>query len=207
MRILVEFDTENVELHAIEFARIMLDIQHLAIVVRALAEDRLHPNDIVFDPYKQKYQWMIEAAGPDIGMAELTIVNITEGSLLIELEPKKVARKIQKAFTRAFRYVINHFLFVDLERQKRSVEIQMMREQLLRKRIGNAAAALGLIKKIPDAQLREEFIDSLRSSVLPFLFEHPPIKSVKLIGDTDERANDNTDEDLMDDLDDDSKPN
>lgn len=207
MRILIEFDTDGIDLNPISFARLMLDIQHLAIVTRALAEDKFQSDDIVFDWYRQKYSWMIEATEEDLGMAALSIVRISMGSLLVELKPKKLAQGIQKAFARAFRYIVNHLLFVDLEREKRSVENQMKREEVLEKRIENMASAWKLIKKIPDPELRETFIVSLRSSVFPFTAEHPPIKSVKVIKETDEEGTNDIEDDLMDDIDDDVKPN
>lgn len=129
-----------------------------------------------------------------------------ESPLFIELETKKFAEKVQKAFARTFRYIISHLLFVDLEREKRSVEIQLIREQVLEKRIKTAASALNLAKKIPDEQLREEFIDSLRSSIWPFETEHPPIKSVKLIEDKNEEDTGALEENLIEEAGDDAKP-
>jgi hypothetical protein len=206
MRILIEFDTDGIELHPISYARMMLDIQHMAIVCRAIAEDRLRADDIVFDWYKRKYTWMIEATEEEIGMAELTITRIDMGSLLVELTPKKLAKNMQKAFAGAFRYIANHLLFIDLEREKRSIENQLKREEVLEKRIENVAAALKLINKIPDEHLRDEFIESLRSSVLPFTTEHPPVKSVKLIKETDGEDVDDIDDEFLDDIDSEAKP-
>ncbi len=182
----------------------------MAIVSYALAADRLRSGDIVSDPYKRKYKWLIEATGEDEDLddAVLTIIRIRmESPLLIELASKKLVQRIQQAFAQSFRYIINHLLFIDLEREKRSVEIQMMREQVLEQRIKNASSALNLVKKIPNKQLREEFIDSLRSSVFPFAIEHPPIKSIQLIEDADEKDTNETDEKMIDEVDDDSKPN
>jgi uncharacterized protein YnzC (UPF0291/DUF896 family) len=208
MKILIEFGTDGFELHPVNLARLLLDIQHLAIVTRALAEDNLKANDIVFDPYKRKYKWLIEATEEELGMAELTVVHIRMDSpLLVELQLKKLSKSAQKAFTKSYQYIINHLLYNDLEREKRSVEILMMREQVLEKRLKNASSALNLVKKIPDEQLREEFIDSLRSSVLPFGTEHPPIKTIKLIGEKGDDVTNEADEDLIDDIDDDSTLN
>ena len=208
MKLLFEFDIDGFDLSAVQLARILLDIQHLAIVNRALEEDHLEPDDIVFDEYKRKYKWLIEATDEELGAAELTIVRIKmESPLSVVLQLKKLPQSAQKALVKSYRYVINHLLFVDLEREKRGVEIQLMREQVLEKRIKNASSALNLVKKIPDEHLREEFIDSLRSSILPFGTEHPQIKSVKLITDNDEEITGDADENLIDDIDDDSKLN
>jgi hypothetical protein len=207
MRITFEFDSDNLQLSATHVARIMLDIQHLAIVARALAEDKLNADHIVFDEYKREYKWLIEATGEELGDAQLTTVRLRmESPLFIELETKRFAEKVQKAFVRTFRYIVNHLLFVDLEREKRSVQIQLIREQVLEKRIRTAASALNLAKKIPDEQLREEFIDSLRGSIWPFETEHPPIKSVKLLEGENDEEKDVLDEDLIEDTDDDSRP-
>jgi hypothetical protein len=207
MRITFEFDTDDLQIDAIQLARIMLDIQHLAIVIHALAEDKLNAGHIVFDEYKRKYKWLIEATDGELGDAELTTVGLRmESPLFVEFKTKKFAESVQKAFARIFRYVINRLLFVDLEREKRSVEIQLIREQVLEKRIKSAASALNLAKKVPDERLREELIDSLRSSIWPFEIEHPPIKSVRLIEESDEKQLADLEEELIDKADDDTKP-
>jgi hypothetical protein len=208
MRITFEFDTDDLDLDAVHLARIMLDIQHLVIVIRALAEDRLGADHIVFDEYKRKYKWLIEATGRDLGDAELTTVSLRmESPLFVEFKTKKFAESVQRAFVRVFRYIINHFLFIDLEREKRKVEIQLIREQVLEKRIKTATSALNLAKKVPDERLREELIDSLRGSIWPFEIDHPPIKSINLIEDSDEKHTDDSEEELIDKTDDDTKPN
>lgn len=207
MRLFFEFETEDSDLHPINLARMLLDIQHLVIVLRALSKDQLQPDDIVFDPYKQKYKWMIEATGDDIGDAELTINRITkESPFSILLKVKELPERATKAFVQAYRYITN-LLLIDLEREKRSVEILLMREQVLGKRIETVSAALDLVKKFPDEQLRREFIENLKSSVLPFVTEHPPIKSVTLITDKNEEVAHDVDEQLIDNSSNDSKPN
>lgn len=208
MKITFEFDTDDLQLDAVHLARIVLDIQHLAIVTRALAEDELNADHSVFNEYKRKYKWLIEATGGELGDAELTTVSLRmESPLFIEFKTKKFAKSVQKAFAKTFRYIINHLLFVDLEREKRSVEIQLIREQVLEQRIKNATSALNFAKKIPDKELREELIDSLRSSIWPFEIEHPPIKSIKLIEDSDEKQTDEAEEEFIDKANDDTKPN
>ena len=207
MRITFEFDTDDSQLDAVHLSRIVLDIQHLAIVTRALAEDELTPDHIVFDEYKSEYKWLIEASG-QLGDAELLTVRLRmESPLFFEFQTKKLAESVQKVFARAFRYIINHLLFVDLEREKRSVEIQLIREQVLEQRIKSAASAWNLVKRIPDERLREEFINSLRSSTWPFAIEHPPIKAIKLIEDSSENGNEDVDEVIIDNADDDTKAN
>jgi len=204
MRIQFVFDTDNYELHAVSLARILLDIQHMAIVSFALAKEQLPIDDIVFDDYKQKYSWMIEAQEADLGGAALLVTSITMASpLKIELGSKNLTKGVKKAFIKTYRYITEHLLFTDLEREKRSVDIEWMREQVLEQRIKNFESALNLTKKIPDENMRQQYLESLRSSVYPFIAEHPPIKEVKLIDDTSE--SDDKDDDIIIDSDD-SKP-
>src|SRR5437016_530799 len=84
-------------------------------------------------------------------------------------------RKLKNKVVTIVRVVINNLFFIDLERERRTVAIQLMREQVLEQRIKNVSDALSLAKKIPNGHLREEYLESLRSSVLPFAIEHPPI--------------------------------
>ena len=78
---------------------------------------------------------------------------------------------------------------------------------MLEKRIKSVASALNLAKKTSDDRLREELIDSLRASIWPFEIEHPPIKSVNLIEDRDEKQTEEVEGELIDKADDDTKPN
>jgi hypothetical protein len=194
VRILLEFDTQGYELRVVAVARLLLDLQHVATMARALAVDRLQRDDIVFDWYFQKYSWMIEASSEDLGLGDLSLVRINSGSLKIEVKPGKLVQGLQKAFAQSFSYIIKNILYVDLEREKRGLDNQLKREEVLRDRLENAAKAFQLIKKIPDEDLREQFIESLKSSVLPFAMEHPPLKSAKLIEEPD-----GTEEDLVPD--------
>ena len=79
-------------------------------------------------------------------------------------------------------------------------------EQVLEQRIKNVSDALSLAKKIPNGHLREEYLESLRSSVLPFAIEHPPIKSIK-ITDADKSENTGPDTVSLEDVPDDSNAN
>jgi len=207
IRLVFEFDTDMDELDSVHMARIFLDIQHLAIVTFALADKRLDAAHMVFDHYKRKYKWLVEAQAEDLGESQLTAVRIRlESPLIIEVAGKKLAQGLNSTVLPVIRYVVTNLLFIDLEREKRSVAIQLMREQVLEQRIKNASAALGLAKKIPSGDLREEYLESLRASVLPFALEHPPMKSIKIIEASDDKSTE-TDVVSIDDVTDDSKAN
>jgi hypothetical protein len=182
MRILFEFDTENYDLTASHMARILLDIQHLAIVCVSLAKESFERDDVVFNEYLRHYKGMVEARIDDLDDSEVSIVRLKmESPLEVEVVLKKLAKAAVKPVADAFRFIINKIFFVDLEREKKSLENALMREEITQRKIKNASQALNLAKKIPNSHLREQFIESLTSSVMPFEVEHPPLKSVKVI--------------------------
>ncbi|HEX8141309.1 MAG TPA: hypothetical protein VF553_01860 [Pyrinomonadaceae bacterium] len=181
MKISFEFNVNGFDLHPAHLARMLLDIQHLVIICAALAEAPLQGDNLVFDVNKQKYKKLIEATSDDLGEAELTVSRIKmESPLLIEVATK-LREGVKKHFATAFYYVRDNILFVDLKREEMAVGIEARREEVIEKRIKNAADALNLVEKIPDPQLRNEFVAGLSRTLLSFAIEHPPIKSVNLI--------------------------
>jgi len=184
MKLIFEFNTDAFDLSASHLARILLDIQHLAIVSIALAKETLEVDEIVFNPYFQSYKRMIETTGEDLKEAELTILSIKkESPLIVEAALKKLSDIAKKSTKEVFLFIINKILFVDLEREKRSLENQKLREEIIEKRINNASQVLNLAQKVPNNILREQLIASLTSSIMPFETEHPPIKSITIVDD------------------------
>ncbi len=193
MRIVFEFDTENYDLTASHLARILLDIQHLAIVCVALAKGSFQRDDVVFDEFLQHYKFMVEARIDDLDDTEVSIIRIKkESPMEVEIALKKLAKVVTKNAGAMFRFVRDRIFFIDLEREKRSrendkilLENALMREEVALKKIKNASEGLDLALKIPDPNLREQLIKALTSSVIPFELDHPPLKSIKVIGEDD----------------------
>ena len=184
MRLSVTFDVGPPGLEATHLARLLLDLQHLAIITVASTRPSLGRADIVFDPYKQSSKWMAEATGEMIGDAAVTVSRITYQSPLgIELEFKKLPGRLAGRAAEILRSILNHVLFADLEREKRKVQIEDLREDVRRKRIANVASALDLMARIQDPVLRQQFITSLSSSLRPFEDEHPRMTDVTVVED------------------------
>lgn len=180
MKISFEFDVTGFDLHATHLARILLDIQHLALICVLLAEDRPDGRSIFLEEYEQRFQGLVEATRDDLGAAELTVSRIKmESPLLIEVL-MKLREGAKKSFIKTFYYIRDTLLFVDLKREEMEVGIQALKEEVMTKRIENLTAALKLAEKIPDLKLRNKFVKRLSQTLLSFATEYPPLLSVEL---------------------------
>jgi hypothetical protein len=166
------------------FARLLLDLQHLAIMTIALAEEALPPNDIVFDSYRQKHESMVEAGSTILGYRVATVDRIIQESpLVIDLSLKQLPKALWRPVAGTFKFLVERVFFGDLEREKRALDNERLREEIRRAKIENLGAAFDIGAKIPDPQLREQFLSSLASSIRPFEEEHPKIVEAQVFED------------------------
>lgn len=167
-------------LTAISFARLFCDLQHVSATMMALpVVGQIPQRDVMFRPRAWKYSFVIELSHGELGSYEVFIPRVKQTSpLWVEVlmkVPKEVASKVAKAFRIAFQRVS----YGDIEREKRLVEVDIMREERLKKRIENLAATYRLAQEIHDDEAREIFLQGLEFSLRPFFEEHPPIKKIK----------------------------
>jgi hypothetical protein len=175
MRVAMSFDVKRPGLSAPHLARLLLDIQHLAVNMVAIESvSRLSQDHMILDPYRQKYSVVIETKDSDFGDSLVIVDSINQQSPLWIGTLLKIARSITGSVARNYKLIYERVLFGDLERKKRILELRLMDEDRVRKRIENCGLALDLARKIPP-HLQEAFIGSLTSSLLPFFKEHPLI--------------------------------
>jgi hypothetical protein len=172
-------------LEAVQFARLMLDIQHLCAMTAGLASlNSLQPYLPSFEESSSfKYSALIELPPHYFGYAGATVARIRQESPLIVELLVGVPKALAGFFKENFETIYRRFFYGDLERAKRTLELENMREDIRGKRIKNLESVFDLAQKIPDARLRRQFLQNLDSSIVPFLTEHPPIRSVDLDDD------------------------
>ena len=183
MKLKITFDTDQQALLATELARLLLDLQHLSIIAVYLPRREYSPQDIIFDPYKQKYDWMVFADPYTLDESEAAISRIRkESPLEIELLFKRLSSEAAQGVSGAFRFLFERVFFGDLEREKRRIENEAAYQEVLRKKLELIADAYKLSKKLPP-DLQDEFMNSMRWAIEPFERRHPPIESYEIADD------------------------
>src|SRR4030095_602349 len=111
----------------------------------------------------------------DIGDATVNVTRISfQSPLVIDLLFKKLPGALGSGVAKTLRLLLNRVLFHDVERALREAQVAGAREDVIAKRLANISAALDVAKRIPDKELRKQFVRSLQSSLMPFHTEHPP---------------------------------
>lgn len=165
------------DLPAPVLARILLDVQYVVMASLALSGELTADESPLTDDFSQKYKRLIEATGKGLGKSGLAISRIKmESPLRLELLAK-VRAAAKTSFAQAFHFIKRQVL-LDLERERRAVEIELLKEDVSGKRIQNAAATLGLLQMIPE-QHREQFFENLSRTALASL-KHPPLRETEL---------------------------
>jgi len=195
IRVILQFDPEAPDIQAIPFARLLCDIQDLSlmVVILSLSEDVTRMDEILIgsiavDPVLQKYAAFIEMRAGAFGVAEVYLQRIEKHSPLIIEYLLKLPSVLNGPFRKAFKFIYERVLYGDLQRQKRQLEVDSRRENLLRKRIDNLSAAFDLADKIQNPRLREQFLAGLEFSITPFETEHPQITSAEVHDDDSDES-------------------
>jgi len=182
VRVGLRFAVGDEGIDAIPFARLMCDLQHLSLMVVSLAmldeypgTDVLPTGSAVFDPALQKYTVFIETRVGAFGVAEVHVVRIEQQSPTLIEFVLRIPKTLNAACVRAWKFIFERVLYGDIEREKRRADVDSMREDVLRKRLENLAAAYDLSARIQDPYLRERFLRSFESSLAPFGTDHPQI--------------------------------
>lgn len=190
LRVQFRFDVGEDGLDAPHLARLLLDLQHLAVVAVALSKDVILPSDVALDLRMASYKRMIEAQADDLGQAIATIAKIQQESpLRVELLFSKIPKALIRPAAATFKFMFERIFFGDVEREKREIANARAREEVLGARIENLAAALDVARKLPSRELREEFVRGLMSSIRPFEEEHPKIVEAKVLDDQESDVN------------------
>lgn len=191
MRISITFDTTD-DLQAIHLARLLLDLQHLTVMVTALAlleepaQAGMLPIEVAFDAPDDredsfwKYSSLIEHRDSPLGPLTAIVDKIhKESPMTIELL-LKLPKAIVSAIKNNSQTIYKRIFFHEEERTRLFLENELRREDLRKKRLENLSSAFKLAKTIPDPVLRKQFEQNLVASVRPFLDEHPPVKSLDI---------------------------
>jgi hypothetical protein len=183
VRIGLRFAISDKGIEAISFARMLIELQRLSLIVVTLGQleqhhpvaDQLLRESPIFDPALQTYSAFIVTRGTFFGPGEVHIVRIQQQSpMLIEFF-LKVSKELSGACVKAWRFIFERVLFGDVEKEKRWVNVGIARQELLKKRLENLAAAYDLSAKIEDPRLRERFLAKLEGTLMPFGLEYPEI--------------------------------
>jgi hypothetical protein len=186
MHVMMEFDVESPGLSASHLARLLLDIQHLAVNMVAIEREwELPQNHLIRDPYRQKYSAVIETPDGDFGDSLVIVDAISQQSPLWIRSALKIPGAMASFVANNYRLIYERVLFGDLERQKRIMELRLMNEDRLRKRIETSGLALDLLHKVPP-HLQDDYLRSLISSLLPFFNEHPVVTKLDIDEDDNE---------------------
>jgi hypothetical protein len=185
LRISIRFQNEDHDIEAVQLARLILDIQHLCAMTAGLgALNSLQPYLPAFQaPYFFKYSNVIELPPSYFEYATVTVLRIRQESPLSLELLIRIPKALAGFFKDNFKTIFDRFFYGDLERARRGLELESVREDIRAKRIKNLESVFDLAQKIPDGHLREQFVESLDSSIKPFLTEHPPMKAVELTDD------------------------
>jgi hypothetical protein len=191
LRVEVTFDVET-QVAATAFARLCCDLQHLSLLmVAAGAPPRplfVGPPDFDFElliePSLWKYSAFIEMGPETFGIAEIQFVHLRLSSPLIIDFLVKVPQYLVVPVARMFRIAFERLFYPDLERRKKTIAVERDAEELRQLRIDSFAKAIELERRIRDPQLRELYLQNLRSSITPFDREHPSILEFRVSEDT-----------------------
>jgi len=190
LRVLFRFDVGEDSLDAPHLARLLLDLQHLVVVAVALSQDVIPPNDVALDLGMASYKRMVEAQADDLGQATATIARIRQESpLLVELLLNKLPKLLIRPATTTFRFIFDRIFFGDIERERRMLINAGTREEILRARVETLGAALDVARKLPNRELRDQFMNGVISSIRPFEEEHPKILEAKVLDEQDSKPN------------------
>ena len=119
MRALLSFRVADSGLELGEFARLLLDLQHLAILAVALG--RSSPVQNAVDWSQQSYHWMVEASRHEIGEATVTITRFDIGTpLRLEFAFPQVAPELAEQTAMALRALLQRLQLIDLERERKA---------------------------------------------------------------------------------------
>jgi hypothetical protein len=185
MIISLTFATES-EMPLVSFGRLLLDIQHASVMIVALSRAQgLSRNDIVFRKRAWKYSNVIGMKENVFGDATAFLYRIHKDSPLQLQYLLKIPGHLFGPVRRAFQLVFERLLFGDIERTKRELDLDLQREEIIKKRIENLESAFNLAEKIPDLTLRKSFLHNLEASIRPFHQEHPEIIAFEIREDDD----------------------
>lgn len=180
LRVRLTFETFE-SIPAISLARLLIDVQHLTLVVVASQiPERMPLSSAVFDPALQKYTVFIEMRPEALGLTEVEITRINKESPLWLEFLVKVPRELVTGVAGAFRLVVNRLYFPELEYRRKTIAVEREAEALRQERLKSFAAAIEIEKNIHDPHLRELFLRGLRSSLAPFETEHPRIDKIEI---------------------------
>jgi hypothetical protein len=192
MRLQLTFEVGD-EILPSALARILLDVQHQAMVFTLMAEAESEFGAIAIGgrPGAEvrrylndteeliSYKYMAEASQSSFGRLPLE-VGVTrlrmESPLWVETTIR-AARGVVTLVQRNFRTLHERVYFGDLERERRRIQNAASREEVIAARIRNIDAAYDLSEKISDAEIREALRRHLISAVAPFdpvLSNQPP---------------------------------
>lgn len=186
MRFELMFEVSEPGLPAAQFARLLLDLQEVAIMAHALGRlDELDVNDPALEPVAHKYEHMIAAQRGTWGEAEATVDTISQGSPLKIGLLLKVGQALRRPVAAALRLLVERVIYLDLERERRQIANDIRREDLIEKKLDNIERALKIQRRVRDPEIRRRLRFALDSTVRPFVVEHPPIVSARVQDDDD----------------------
>ncbi len=173
MRAVLSFRAVELGLETGALARLLLDLQHLAILAVALTKVRLSFDEHALDWSRQSYHWMIEASSRDIGEAAAKVTQVAiEDPLRVELTFPHVHPELVDRTATALRAVFERVQFIDLERERRAHRLDSMEETLRNQHLDNLVDALDLASQFQDPERRSALLRSLEAGLRPF--EHHP---------------------------------
>lgn len=181
MTLELEFDVPGGALLPAELARLCLDVQHQAIAVALLSSSRVRGASApgrtrwTHDRSMLSYKFMAESTRADLRdiPLEVDIVGLKFGSPLIVTVIIKFATALGSAPVQVFRTIYERILLGDLERQKRQLEIDMMREDLRHKQFDNRVKEVHELLGLNDTltghpNIDQSIRDHMISSIAPF---------------------------------------
>lgn len=176
MRLQLEFELPKDGVVPSAIAIVLLDIQHQAVALTALALLDVGDTATMFnerwlwDPYVMKYVGMAEVDEnflSGLGL-DIRVVRISYNSPLSLDVIIKTADKLGDKVTQAFRAVYKRLYFGDLERRKSEAEIDRLNidnlaaaEEITARRLANYDKVLDLGKKLNELELRDKRVATM----------------------------------------------
>jgi hypothetical protein len=183
IRLEVEFAVVEPGLPASQLARLILDLQELVITAHALARaDAITADDPAIDPGTHLYKRMVEVQPGTLGEAEAIVELISQASPLQLGLLIRIGERLRRPLVAALHLLAERVLYSDLERERRQIDNQIHRQELISKVLDNIERAAQIQRRVRDPRVQELLRDSLRSTVTPFLVEHPPITRATVEG-------------------------